>query len=76
MSTLAEHFGARGIQTYVLQNTILALQLVTQSYLDELSDGSLRLQLQLDDGDRISRTASILGPDGSWVDRPLSSLSG
>ena len=76
MSTVAENFGGRGIQTYVLQNTILALQLVTQSYLDELSDGNLRLRLELDNGDRISRTTSVLGPDGSWVERPLSSLSG
>lgn len=75
-SKVAEYFGARGIQTFVLQNTVLALQLVTQSYLDELSDGALRLKLSLDDGDRISRTVSVLGPDGSWVDRPLSSLSG
>ena len=76
MSKVAEYFGARGVQTYVLQNAVLALQLVTQSYLDELSDGSLRLQLQLDDGDRILRTVSVLGVDGDWIDRPLSSLSG
>lgn len=76
ISKVAEYCGARGIQTFVLQNAVLALQVVTQSYLDELSDGSLRLKLQLDDGDRISRTVSVLGADGSWVDRPLSSLSG
>ncbi len=76
ISKVAEYCGARGIQTFVLQNAVLALQLVTQSYLDELSDGSLRLKLQLDDGDRITRMVSVLGADGSWVDRPLSSLSG
>ena len=76
VSKAAEYFGARGIQTYVLQNTVLALQLVTQSYLDELSEGNLRLRLQLDDGDKISRTVSVLGPTGLWMDRPLSSLSG
>ena len=73
---VAELFGARGVQTFVLQNAVLALQLVTQSYLDELSDGNLSLQLELDDGDRISRKVSILGPDGAWIERPLSSLSG
>ena len=76
LSAASDCFGARGIQTFVLQNTILALQLVSQSYLDELSDGTLRLQLQLDEGERITRTVNVLGSDGTWLERPLASLSG
>lgn len=76
MSSSAENFGARGVQTFILQNTVHALQLASQSYLDELSDGTLQLQLDLDAGDRILRSASVLSSDGSWITRPLSSLSG
>jgi len=76
ISIVAENFGARGVQTFILQNTVHALQVATQSYLDELSDGTLRLELALDTGDRILRTVSILTSDGAWVTRPLSSLSG
>jgi len=76
ISIAAENFGARGVQTFILQNTVHALQLASQSYLDELSDGTLRLELVLDAGDRILRTASVLNSDGAWTARPLSSLSG
>ncbi len=64
------------MQTFILQNTVKALQLSSQSYLDELSDETLRLQLELDTGDRILRTAAVLTPEGTWIERPLSSLSG
>jgi DNA repair exonuclease SbcCD ATPase subunit len=76
ISTAAENFGARGVQTFILQNTVHALQIASQSYLDELSDGTLRLELVLDAGDRILRTASVLNSDGAWTARPLSSMSG
>ena len=76
MSTLADVLGPRGIQIFILQNAVHALQIASQSYLNELSDGSLRLNLSLDDGDRISRNACVLSPEGEWIDRPLSSLSG
>jgi hypothetical protein len=76
MSSLGDHFGARGVQTFILQNTVKALQLSSQSYLDELSDETLRLQLELDTSDRILRNAAVLTPDGMWIERPLSSLSG
>ena len=76
MSDLGEAFGQRGVQTFVLQNVVGALQSATQIYLDELSDGAQRLELSLDAGDRISRTAYIRGPDGAYKERPLSSLSG
>ena len=76
MSSIADNVGGRGVQTFLLQNTVHALQLASQSYLDELSDCTLRLQLVLDAGDRIIRTASVLKSDGSWKTRPLSSLSG
>ena len=76
MTNLADIFGPRGVQTFLLQNAIGTLQSISQVYLDELSDGSQRLELKLDSGDRISRRALIRGPDGDFVDRPLSSLSG
>jgi hypothetical protein len=75
-NSLGDHFGARGVQTFILQKTVKALQISSQSYLDELSDETLRIQLELDTGDRILRTAAVLTPDGSWVERPLSSFSG
>ncbi len=76
MSSIADNVGGRGVQTFLLQNTVHALQLASQSYLDELSDGTLKLQLVLDAGERIIRTASVLSSDGTWKVRPLSSLSG
>jgi DNA repair exonuclease SbcCD ATPase subunit len=76
MTNLADAFGARGVQTFVLQNAIEALQTISQTYLDELSDGSQRLELSLDTGDRISRKAMVRSPDGGFMERPLSSLSG
>jgi DNA repair exonuclease SbcCD ATPase subunit len=66
----------KGIQNYIQQNAIEALQLISQAYLDELSDGSLRLSLCLDAGDRIDRRAFVRLPDGNFAERPLSSLSG
>lgn len=76
MTNLVNIFGPRGVQTYILQNAIDSLQRISQVYLDELSDGSQRLELKLDAGDRISRRAMIRGADGEFVERPLSSLSG
>jgi DNA repair exonuclease SbcCD ATPase subunit len=76
MTNLADIFGARGVQTFVLQNAIEALQSIAHTYLDELSDGSQRLELSLEASDRISRKAMIRSPDGVFVERPLSSLSG
>ena len=76
LSTLAEAFGAKGVQNFVLQHAIEALQMISQAYLDELSDGSLRLAFSLDAGDRIHRRAFVRLPDGEFAERPLSSLSG
>jgi DNA repair exonuclease SbcCD ATPase subunit len=76
MTGLAESLGQRGVQTFVLQNVVDALQTVSQMYLDELSDGAQRLELSLDAGDRISRTAFVRGADGGYRERPLSTLSG
>jgi DNA repair exonuclease SbcCD ATPase subunit/DNA repair exonuclease SbcCD nuclease subunit len=75
-SRLSEAFGAKGVQNYVLQNAIQALESIAQAYLDEMSDGSLRLSLTLDAGDKISRRAFVRLPDGDYAERPLSSLSG
>jgi DNA repair exonuclease SbcCD ATPase subunit len=76
MSELGELFGQRGVQTFVLQNIVDSLNGITQAYLDELSDGTQRLDLSLDSGDRISRTAFVRGGDGNFKARPLSTLSG
>jgi len=76
MSSLAANFGPRGVQTFILQNAVNALQLGSQSYLDELSGNTLHLKFELDTSDRISRTAEVLSSDGTWIGRGLSSLSG
>jgi hypothetical protein len=68
MANLADIFGARGVQTFVLQNTIEALQSISQTYLDELSDGSQRLELLLDTSNRISQKTMICSPDGVFVE--------
>jgi DNA repair exonuclease SbcCD ATPase subunit len=75
-SSTAEKFGARGIQTYILKHAVHALQCASQKYLDELSDRMLKLELELDSGDRILRNVFVLGTDGTWTQRPLASLSG
>ena len=71
MTNLAENFGSRGVQTFVLHNAADALQIGAQSYLDQLSGRSLRLILQLDTGDRISRNAQVLCSDRTWIERQL-----
>ena len=76
MSELADLFGQRGVQTFVLQNVVEVLQVCSQTYLDDLSDGSQRLVLTLDAGDRISRSAYVVGADGIYKERPLATLSG
>jgi DNA repair exonuclease SbcCD ATPase subunit len=76
MSDLGERFGQRGVQTFVLQNVVDALQTISQTYLDDLSDGAQRLELSLDAGDRISRRAYVCGADGLYKERPLATLSG
>jgi DNA repair exonuclease SbcCD ATPase subunit len=76
LSEVAELFGQRGVQTFVLQTAVEALETIAQSYLDDLSDGAQRLRLSLDAGDRITRTAFVSGADGGYKERPLASLSG
>eukprot|EP00980_Cylindrotheca_fusiformis_P009810 scaffold2157_cov111-Cylindrotheca_fusiformis.AAC.4 len=76
MTDLGERFGQRGVQAFMLQNVVGALETISQAYLNDLSDGAQRLSLTLDSGDRISRVASVIGADGAFKDRPLSSLSG
>jgi DNA repair exonuclease SbcCD ATPase subunit len=76
MSRLTDAFGNRGVQTFVLQNAVRDLQALTQTFLDDFSDGALRLQLSLDAGDRISRKALVREPDGTFKERPLATLSG
>jgi DNA repair exonuclease SbcCD ATPase subunit len=76
MAGLSDAFGQRGIQTFVMQNAVSLLQSLSQSYLDDLSDGAQSLEMALDAGDRISRRAFVRGGDGEYRERPLSSLSG
>jgi DNA repair exonuclease SbcCD ATPase subunit len=76
MAGLSDAFGQRGIQTFVMQNAVSLLQSLSQSYLDDLSDGAQGLEMALDAGDRISRRAFVRGGDGEYRERPLSSLSG
>jgi len=76
MLQLANVFGPKGIQTFLLQNAIEALKDASQAYLNVLSDGSQKLDLSLDDSDRIVRTGFLRSPDGNYIERPLSSLSG
>jgi DNA repair exonuclease SbcCD ATPase subunit len=77
MTELSEAFGSRGIQTFLLQNTVSLLEQTAQHYLDQLSDGAQRLQLSLESGDRIIRRAYVRG-DGEqpFKERPLAALSG
>jgi len=76
MKDLADAFGQRGVQTFVLQNAVSLLESLTQSYLDDFSDGVQRLELSLGDDDRISRRAFVREADGEFRQRPLASLSG
>lgn len=76
MSELVDAFGARGVQAFVLQSAVDALQTTSQAYLNDLSEGSIQLRLSIDAGDRISRTAFVRTPNGDYVERPLASLSG
>ena len=73
---LAETFGPKGIQAFVLRNIVQALQYCSQTYLNELSDGSLQLRIQVGSNDSIVKQAAVRSLDGSWRVRPLSSLSG
>jgi len=74
---LGDSFGPKGIQAFVLRNIVQALQYCSQTYLNELSDGSLQLRMQVGSNDSIIKRAAVLrNLDGTWRVRPLSSLSG
>eukprot|EP00536_Pseudo-nitzschia_multiseries_P018207 jgi/Psemu1/321292/estExt_fgenesh1_pm.C_22560002 len=76
LSYVGERFGQRGVQTFIMQNAVSSLESTAQVYLNYLSDGSQRLQLSLDAGDKILRNAFVRGADGEFKQRPLSTLSG
>lgn len=76
MTDLSEAFGQRGIQTFVMQSAVSALESSAQAYLDELSDGAQILELSLDAGDRINRRAWVRSAHGVPKERALSALSG
>jgi len=73
---LRDSFGPKGIQAFVLRNIVQALQYCSQTYLNELSDGSLQLRMQVGSNDSIIKQAAVRNLDGTWRVRPLSSLSG
>ena len=73
---LGETFGPKGVQAFVLRNIVQSLQYCSQTYLDELSDGSLKLRIQVGSNDSIIKQAAVRNLDGTWRVRPLSSLSG
>eukprot|EP00984_Skeletonema_dohrnii_P001963 scaffold662_cov124-Skeletonema_dohrnii-CCMP3373.AAC.7 len=73
---LVNVLGSKGIQAFVLQNIVDALQVCSRPYLDELSEGSLQLNIQVGSNDSIIKEAATRNPDGTWSSRPLSSLSG
>lgn len=74
--SLIDVFGTKGIQTFVLRNLVKALEYCSQSYLDELSDGSLKLVFEVGQNDNIIKQAKTVNGDGTWRTRSLSSLSG
>ena len=76
MSDLGERFGQRGVQTYVLKNAVDSLESLAQTYLDQMTEGGIRLELSLEAGDKITRRAFVVGSDGQFRERPLSTLSG
>jgi len=75
MKDLATSFSQRGVQVFVLRHALEALQVVSQTYLDDLSDSTLDLRLSLDDGDRILRQVGV-SSGGEKSERSLASLSG
>ena len=75
-SDLADAFGQRGVQSFILQRAVQTLEGASQTYLTALSDGGQRLELGWDASDRLSRRAFVRSPSGSYQERPLASLSG
>jgi len=75
-SSSGDALGPRGIQTFIIQNAVYSLEILSPTYLDELSGGTLKLHLTLDSSERITRSAEILGAQGQWLPLPMSSLSG
>lgn len=59
MLNLVEPFGQRGVHTFVLQTVVDIQHTISQTYLDDLSNGAHRLELSLDTWDHISRRAYI-----------------
>ncbi|GAX21502.1 hypothetical protein FisN_4Hh565 [Fistulifera solaris] len=57
MSELSQLFSPKGIQSFILKNTIADLETATQSFLTEISDGTQQLHLSLESGEGISRRA-------------------
>mmetsp|Transcript_24362 Transcript_24362/g.58809 ORF Transcript_24362/g.58809 Transcript_24362/m.58809 type:complete len:671 (-) Transcript_24362:88-2100(-) len=75
-ASLADAFGPRGVQAFVLRRIVQALQHRSKGYLDELSDGSLQLRMHVGSNDSIVKQAAVRNLDGTWRVRALSTLSG
>lgn len=73
---VAEKLGPKGVQAFILRNIVQALQFCSQSYLNELSEGSLQLRMEVGSNDSIIKQAAVRNLDGTWRVRNLSSLSG
>lgn len=76
MGELVDAFGQQGVEAFVLKSAVEMLEVISQSYLDRLGEGVLRLGLSLESGERISRRAFVRGSDGVYKERPLAALSG
>jgi DNA repair exonuclease SbcCD ATPase subunit len=59
-SSLIDVFGSKGIQTFVLRNIVKALEYYSQCYLDELSEGSLQLVIEIGQNDSIIKQTKTL----------------
>ncbi len=80
---LVKHFGRQGVQSFVLEAALADLQRRAQGYLDELSDGYLRLEIGATSttakggvSERISRRVLVRQADGGYVERKIPQLSG
>ena len=80
---LSGHFGRNGVQSFILECAIVDLQNRAQRYLDELTDGFMRLELSATTttgkgkvSEKISRRVMIRRAEGDFVERKLTQLSG
>ena len=80
---LETHLGRNGVQNFILEAALQDLQSRAQRYLDELSDGYLRLALSATSKtqagkqtEKLDRKVLLRRADGTYVERKLKQLSG